>query len=161
MGVCMCVCVYGCGYYARSDAAPRVRVAVVGKYTQSSDAYFSVAKALRHAATALRRRLEIVWVDAAACEEGEAGGAADALSACDGVLVPGGFGGGCVCMRVYACLCGYIWTYFDVCVRMCVNLHSISLYVCMLRYKRICLTSAGWGSYLFVHFRLKFHRFGV
>jgi CTP synthase len=41
-----------------------VRIAVIGKYTNLSDAYLSVIKALQHACLAVRRKLELVWVEA-------------------------------------------------------------------------------------------------
>jgi CTP synthase len=83
--------------------APAVRIAVVGKYVSSHDAYFSVSKALRHAATAAGLGLRIEWIEAAQLEAAEAfvapGGKGTActgawarLRACHGVLVPGGFG---------------------------------------------------------------------
>ena len=41
-----------------------VQIAVIGKYTNLSDAYLSVIKALQHACLAVRRKLELVWVEA-------------------------------------------------------------------------------------------------
>jgi CTP synthase len=41
-----------------------VKIAVIGKYTNLSDAYLSVIKALQHACLAVRRKLELVWVEA-------------------------------------------------------------------------------------------------
>ncbi len=64
-----------------------VRIALVGKYVQLHDAYLSVAEALKHAGLAHGVEVEIDWVDADAAD------LADRLRACDGVLVPGGFGG--------------------------------------------------------------------
>jgi len=76
-----------------------VKIALVGKYTQLSDAYASVMKALGHAALAANHKLQLVMIAAADLEE-EAKvvdpvkyhEAWKALCEVDGVLVPGGFG---------------------------------------------------------------------
>jgi CTP synthase len=73
-----------------------VHIAMVGKYTDLSDAYLSVIKSLQHAAMAVDRKLVIDWIEAShleedwAAEDHEAAWAA--LRKADGVLVPGGFG---------------------------------------------------------------------
>ena len=41
-----------------------VTIAVVGKYTNLSDAYLSVTKALYHAANKAERKLVVSWVEA-------------------------------------------------------------------------------------------------
>lgn len=69
------------------EAAPPVRVALVGKYTSHPDAYLSVREALRHAALAAGRRLELVSVD---CETDRPWD--DELGGCAAAVVPGGFG---------------------------------------------------------------------
>jgi CTP synthase len=76
-----------------------VRIAMVGKYNELSDAYLSVTKALQHACLAASRKLRVDWVDAGLLEEGAREEDADGheaawarLRAADGVLVPGGFG---------------------------------------------------------------------
>jgi len=73
-----------------------VRIAMVGKYTDLSDAYLSVIKALQHAAMAANRRLVIDWLEAEHLEPGSEPAAHDEawamLKGADGVLVPGGFG---------------------------------------------------------------------
>ena len=45
-----------------------VRIAMVGKYTELSDAYLSVVKALQHASMAVSRKLKIHWIEAADLE---------------------------------------------------------------------------------------------
>ena len=73
-----------------------VHIAMVGKYTDLSDAYLSVIKSLQHAAMAVDRKLVIDWIEAShleedwAAEDHEAAWAA--LRKADGILVPGGFG---------------------------------------------------------------------
>ena len=71
------------------NASRRVRIALVGKYTQLHDAYLSVVESLNHAGTANDAIVDIDWVDS---EELTEENAAQRLSGCAGVLVPGGFG---------------------------------------------------------------------
>ena len=67
-----------------------VRIALVGKYIDLSDAYLSVAEALRAGGFTHHAKVEIRWVASDDCET-EAGAAA-ALDDVHGVLIPGGFG---------------------------------------------------------------------
>ena len=73
-----------------------VHIAMVGKYTDLSDAYLSVIKSLQHAAMAVDRKLVIDWIEASHLEKGwdatEHASAWELLRNADGVLVPGGFG---------------------------------------------------------------------
>ena len=76
-----------------------VSIAMVGKYTDLSDAYLSVIKSLQHAAMKVRRKLTIKWIEASHLEEQWQNNNAkeytiawDTLRSSDGVLVPGGFG---------------------------------------------------------------------
>ena len=76
---------------ARVKSASRhVTVGLVGKYVQLHDAYLSVAEALRHAAYAHGAEVEIRWIDSETVTEENA---SEVLAGCDGILVPGGFGG--------------------------------------------------------------------
>jgi len=74
----------------------KVHIAVVGKYTELSDAYLSVIKALHHASFHAERKLVIQWVDASHLVEGSTSAAYatawKTLKEADGILVPGGFG---------------------------------------------------------------------
>ncbi|WP_422746576.1 CTP synthase [Mycobacterium sp. WMMD1722] len=67
-----------------------VRIALVGKYIDLSDAYLSVAEALRAGGFAHHAKVEMRWVASDDCELDS--GAAAALEDVDGVLIPGGFG---------------------------------------------------------------------
>jgi len=67
----------------------KIKIAIVGKYIQLSDAYLSVVEALGHAAIACDGELEILWVNA---EDIAANGAEQYLRDVSGILVPGGFG---------------------------------------------------------------------
>ncbi|MGK2882367.1 MAG: CTP synthase [Mycobacterium sp.] len=67
-----------------------VRIALVGKYIDLSDAYLSVAEALRAGGFKHHAKVEMRWVASDDCET-EAGAAA-LLGDAHGVLIPGGFG---------------------------------------------------------------------
>ncbi len=66
-----------------------VRIALVGKYIKLHDAYLSVAEALRHGGIENSANVDISWVDSELVTRENA---AELLSGCDGILVPGGFG---------------------------------------------------------------------
>ena len=67
-----------------------VRIALVGKYIDLSDAYLSVAEALRAGGFKHRAKVEMRWVASDDCETDS--GAAAVLSDVHAVLIPGGFG---------------------------------------------------------------------
>ena len=67
-----------------------VRIALVGKYVELSDAYLSVTEALRAGGFKHNTKVEMFWVPSDDCET--ASGAAAALGDVHGVLIPGGFG---------------------------------------------------------------------
>ena len=74
-----------------------VTIAMVGKYTDLSDAYLSVIKSLQHAAMKVERKLTINWIEASHLENEwktnsneEWVSAWNLLESSDGVLVPGG-----------------------------------------------------------------------
>jgi CTP synthase len=66
-----------------------VNIAIVGKYTSLTDSYLSHIEALSHAGAALKKRVNIVWVESDDLENGKG---ARALKRSSGILVPGGFG---------------------------------------------------------------------
>ncbi len=72
------------------DPHETVRIALVGKYIDLSDAYLSVAEALRAGGFKHRAKVEMRWVASDDCETES--GAAAALADAHGVLIPGGFG---------------------------------------------------------------------
>ncbi|HMZ14438.1 MAG TPA: CTP synthase [Mycobacterium sp.] len=72
------------------DPGETVRIALVGKYIDLSDAYLSVAEALRAGGFAHRAKVEMRWVASDDCETDS--GAATALADMHAVLIPGGFG---------------------------------------------------------------------
>ena len=67
----------------------RVRVAIVGKYTNLRESYESLKEALTHGALANRVQLELDYIDSEVLEEEEP---EQVLRGADAVLVPGGFG---------------------------------------------------------------------
>ncbi len=67
-----------------------VTIALVGKYVKLHDSYLSVMEALRHAGWENGVNVEIRWVDS---EKVSRENAAQMLGGCDGIIVPGGFGG--------------------------------------------------------------------
>ncbi|POS76366.1 CTP synthase [Diaporthe helianthi] len=76
-----------------------INIALVGKYVETHDAYLSVVKALEHSSMHLRRKLNLIWVDAEHLEskakstdEEKYHEAWHAVRTASGVIVPGGFG---------------------------------------------------------------------
>ena len=67
----------------------RVKIAVVGKYTQLPDAYLSVIEALHHAGVFYDRHVDVQLVDG---ESLDASSVDEVLGDASGILVPGGFG---------------------------------------------------------------------
>ncbi len=69
----------------------RVRIAIVGKYTAAQDAYKSINEALVHGGFANRVVLDTIWLEADQIT-GHNQEVMAKLKACQGILVPGGFG---------------------------------------------------------------------
>jgi CTP synthase len=72
------------------DPHERVRIAVVGKYTDYVDSYKSVLEALIHGGIANDVGVDVTWVSSEAFTGSKR--SADILGGFDGLLVPGGFG---------------------------------------------------------------------
>jgi CTP synthase len=68
----------------------RVRIAVVGKYTDLRDAYKSVQEALIHGGIPNDAKVEVEWI--ASDQFADQVAAGRLLSGYDGLLIPGGFG---------------------------------------------------------------------
>ncbi|MFH1032304.1 MAG: CTP synthase [Chloroflexota bacterium] len=66
-----------------------INIALVGKYVELKDAYYSVREALHHAALYHNRVLKLTWVPSEALEKE---GADSLLRSAQGIIVPGGFG---------------------------------------------------------------------
>ena len=68
----------------------KVKIALVGKYVELRDAYFSLTEALSHAGNALGAHIEIDWIPSSSlesCPDLDA-----ILEGAHGIIVPGGFG---------------------------------------------------------------------
>ncbi len=81
------------------ENAEEVHIAVAGKYTDLSDSYLSVIKALQHASFSVNRKLVIDWIESSDLDDDAKDSspeshakAWDLLKGADGILVPGGFG---------------------------------------------------------------------
>ena len=81
------------------ENAEEVHIAVAGKYTDLSDSYLSVIKALQHASFSVNRKLVIDWIESSDLDDDAKDSspeshakAWDLLKEADGILVPGGFG---------------------------------------------------------------------
>ncbi|MDH5677297.1 MAG: CTP synthase [Nitrospinota bacterium] len=68
---------------------PKVRISIIGKYIQLTDAYKSLSEAIIHGGLANDVDIEFDWVDA---ENLDGKNVEKRLRESDGVLVPGGFG---------------------------------------------------------------------
>ncbi len=94
-----------------------VRIALVGKYVKLHDAYLSVAESLRHAGYENGADIQIIWVDS---EQLDDGSVEAALTGCDGIIVPGGFGDrgieGMIAAARYARI--HHVPYFGICLGM-------------------------------------------
>ncbi|HVA57498.1 MAG: CTP synthase [Gemmatimonadaceae bacterium] len=110
----------------------RVRIAVVGKYTEFVDSYKSVQEALIHGGIANDVGVDIHWVSSDAFTSQER--AAELLHGYDGVLVPGGFGvrgvEGMVEAIRYARESGL--PFFGICLGMQVAIIEFARNVCAL-----------------------------
>jgi CTP synthase len=71
------------------EASTPVRIGLVGKYTKLADAYLSVIEALNHAGVHHGGSIDLRWIDSERLSDDET---ELELAACDGILIPGGFG---------------------------------------------------------------------
>jgi CTP synthase len=68
----------------------QVDIAIVGKYTQLSDAYLSVVESLYHAGIPHSAKVKLHWIDSEACTDEST--ISRLLTGMNGVVIPGGFG---------------------------------------------------------------------
>jgi len=66
-----------------------VNIALVGKYVELHDSYFSVREALHHAALHYNRDVNLLWIPSESLEKGDAD---HLLRSAQGIIIPGGFG---------------------------------------------------------------------
>ena len=72
------------------DSQEPVNIALVGKYVELSDSYYSVREALQHAALFHNRHLNLIWVHSEQLEKMD--DVDPLLRTAQGIIVPGGFG---------------------------------------------------------------------
>ena len=72
------------------DSQEPVNIALVGKYVELSDSYYSVREALQHAALYHNRHLNLIWVHSEQLEKMD--DVDPLLRTAQGIIVPGGFG---------------------------------------------------------------------
>jgi CTP synthase len=72
-------------------AKQSIKIGLVGKYTENTDAYLSVTEALKSACFHNKVRLNLIWIDAVKIEKGDQK-ENQKLKAIQGIVVPGGFG---------------------------------------------------------------------
>jgi CTP synthase len=66
-----------------------INIALVGKYVELHDSYFSVREALHHAALHYNMDVNLLWIPSESLEKGEA---ETMLRSAQGIIMPGGFG---------------------------------------------------------------------
>jgi CTP synthase len=66
-----------------------VNIALVGKYVELHDSYFSVREALHHAALHYNRDVNLLWIPSESLEKGDPD---HLLRSAQGIIIPGGFG---------------------------------------------------------------------
>ena len=73
---------------AQSIKTMAVKIGLVGKYTELSDAYKSINEALTHAGIDSQTQVDLIYIDADSIDQQ----GTDRLATLDALLVPGGFG---------------------------------------------------------------------
>jgi CTP synthase len=112
--------------------ARRVRIAVVGKYTDLHDAYKSVHEALLHGGIGNDVGVDIEWIGSDQFTDQEATG--KLLKPFDGLLVPGGFGD----RGIEGMIQGVRWSrehgmpFFGICLGLQVAIIEFARHVCDL-----------------------------
>lgn len=69
--------------------APKVKIAIVGKYVSLRDSYISLVEAIKHAGGANAVAVDLKWVDS---ETITPQNVEEKLKGVDGIIIPGGFG---------------------------------------------------------------------
>ena len=108
-----------------------VTIGIVGKYVQLHDAYLSVAEAIHHAGYADNVKAVIKWIDSGTITVQNV---RKKLEACDGIIVPGGFGSrGIEGMIIAAQYCReQNVPYLGICLGMQIAVIEFARHVCGL-----------------------------
>jgi CTP synthase len=110
----------------------RVRIAVVGKYTDLHDAYKSVQEALIHGGIANDAGIDIDWLSSDTFTDQDAAGLI--LSKYDGLLIPGGFG----VRGIDGMIQAVRWArehelpFFGICLGLQISIIEFARHVCQL-----------------------------
>ncbi len=109
-----------------------VTIGLVGKYVKLHDAYLSVSEALAHAGYRYDAKVKIRWIDSETITKNNA---EKKLEECDGIIVPGGFGGrGIEGMIVTAQYCREKNVpYLGICLGMQIGVIEFARNVCGLK----------------------------
>lgn len=78
--------------FEQSQNSPEVKIAIVAKYLDNADSYYSVLESLKIAAWHSDTKFSYDWVDAEKLENKNQKEVAEILQNYSGILVPGGFG---------------------------------------------------------------------
>jgi CTP synthase len=73
------------------SATKKIKIGLIGKYTENTDAYLSVNEALKSACFYNKVKLDLIWIDSVKLEKNDKKEIAK-LHSLDGLVVPGGFG---------------------------------------------------------------------
>lgn len=73
-----------------AECKQEVKIAIVGKYVKLHDAYLSVMEALQHGGYENGCKVKIEWIDSETVTKETVH---EAFAGCDGMIIPGGFGG--------------------------------------------------------------------
>lgn len=76
----------------KETGSKTVSIALVGKYTESTDTYCSLMEALSHGGIALKTKVNVTLLSAESLEDADAGEVEGILKPFAGIVVPGGFG---------------------------------------------------------------------
>jgi len=96
----------------------KIRIGIVGKYTNLKDAYISIVEALNHSGYYFKKNVEIVWINSEGLTSCR--GIDQQLMEVDGILVPGGFGARGIDGKINAIKCAREnqIPYFGICLGM-------------------------------------------
>jgi CTP synthase len=114
------------------EPGDRVRIGIVGKYTELTDAYTSIREALVHGGIANEVGVDLEWVASDRFTDQEAAGRL--LAPYDGLLVPGGFGERGVEGMVQAVRWAreHDFPFFGICLGLQVAIIEFARHVCRL-----------------------------
>ena len=93
-------------------------IGIVGKYTELTDSYLSINKAIEHASSWCKTKIKIVWISS---EEFKI----DDINKCNGIIIPGGFG--CRGINGMLCVCKYCRENNIPLLGICLGMHIMCI----------------------------------